>query len=260
MSEEAEQPFDLSRRPLLRIELVRLSSQEHIFLLNMHHIVSDGWSIGVSSLRCRNLLSYSSGEASPLPELPIQYADYAVWQREWMQGENLENQLSYWRKQLDGLVTLQLLTDRTHPAVRTYRGFSRGLNLSARLSQAIKTLSQREGEMLFMTLLAVFQILLSRYSGQSDIAVGSPIAGRNRQETEGLIGFFVNTLVLRTDLSKNPTFRELLRQVRETTLGAYGHQDLPFERLVEDLQPQRNLNHNPLFQVTFQLDDSSSHS
>ena len=259
LSEEAEQPFDLSRGPLLRIKLLRLSSQEHIFLLNMHHIVSDGWSIGVLLAEMSELYgAYSSGEASPLPELPIQYADYAVWQREWMQGENLENQLSYWRKQLDGLVTLQLPTDRTHPAVRTYRGFSRGLNLSARLSQAIKTLSQREGGTLFMTLLAVFQILLSRYSGQSDIAVGSPIAGRNRQETEGLIGFFVNTLVLRTDLSKNPTFRELLRQVRETTLGAYGHQDLPFERLVEDLQPQRNLNHNPLFQVTFQLDDSSS--
>ena len=258
LREEAGKPFDLSRGPLLRSKLLRLAPEDHVLFLNMHHIVSDGWSIGVLFGEISELYeAYSSGKANPLPELPIQYADYAVWQREWLQGENLENQLSYWRKQLDGLVTLQLPTDRVHPAVRTYRGSSQAVHLSARLSEAIKTLSQREGGTLFMTLLAAFQVLLSRYCGQSDIAVGSPIAGRTRQETEGLIGFFVNTLVLRADLSEQPTFRALLRQVRETTLEAYSHQDLPFERLVEELQPQRNLNQNPLFQVTFQLDDIS---
>ncbi|MGZ9260897.1 MAG: amino acid adenylation domain-containing protein [Candidatus Binatia bacterium] len=259
LSEEAAKPFDLSRGPLLRTKLLRLAPQDHVLFLNMHHVVSDGWSMGVLFREISDLYdAYCSGKTSPLPELPVQYADYTVWQREWLQGENLENQLSYWRKQLEGLMTLQLPTDCAHPAVRTYRGSSQALNFSARLSQAIKSLSQREGGTLFMTLLAAFQILLSRYSGQSDIVVGSPIAGRNRQETETLIGFFVNTLVLRADLSNHPTFRELLRQVRETTLEAHSHQDLPFEKLVEDLQPQRNLNQNPLFQVTFQLDDNSS--
>ena len=226
----------------------------------MHHIVSDGWSTGVIFRELTILYrAHCAGTPSNLPELPVQYADYAVWQREWLQGENLENQLSYWRKQLDGLLTLQLPTDHAHQAVRTYRGSSQVLKLSARLSEAIKSLSQREGGTLFMTLLAAFQLLLSRYCGQSDIAVGSPIAGRNRQETEGLIGFFVNTLVLRADLSANPTFRELLRQVRETTLKAYSHQDLPFEKLVEELHPERNLSISPLFQVMFVFQNTADH-
>ena len=192
-----------------------------------------------------------------MPELPIQYADYAVWQRDWLQGENLDIQLSYWRKQLDGLSTLQLPTDHPRPPVQTYRGSSQSLELSAQLSQAIKALSQREGVTLFMTLLAAFQTLLCRYCGQQDIAVGTPIAGRTRQEIEGLIGFFVNTLVLRADLSNNPTFKELLRQVRETALEAYSHQDLPFEKLVEELHPDRNPSISPLFQVMFILQNNA---
>ena len=200
--------------------------------------------------------AYGSGEPSPLPELPVQYADYAIWQRDWLQGENLDVQLSYWRKQLDGLSTLQLPTDHLRPPVQTYRGASQSLELSAQLSQAIKGLSQREGVTLFMTLLAAFQTLLCRYCGQQDIAVGTPIAGRARQEIEGLIGFFVNTLVLRADLSNNPTFKELLRQVRETTLEAYTHQDLPFEKLVEELHPERNPSISPLFQVMFELQNA----
>ncbi len=205
--EQSGQPFLLDRGPLFRAGLIQTASDESVFYLNMHHIVSDGWSTGVLFGELSILYgAHCAGRPSNLPELLIQYADYAVWQREWLQGENLETQLSYWRKQLDGLLTLALPTDRVHPAVQTYRGSSQALNLSARLSEAIKSLSQREGGTLFMTLLAVFQVLLSRYTGQSDIAVGSPIAGRNRQETEGLIGFFVNTLVLRGDLSNNPTF------------------------------------------------------
>ena len=191
------------------------------------------------------------GEANPFRDLPIQYADYAVWQKQWLRGEELEHQLSYWRKQLDGLSTLPLPTDRARPAVQTYRGSTQALDLSAQLSEAIKALSQRQGVTLFMTLLAAFELLLSRYCGQSDIAVGCPIAGRTRQETEGLIGFFVNTLVLRADLSNNPPFKELLRKVRETALEAYSHQDLPFEKLVEELHPDRHLSNSPLFQVMF---------
>ena len=258
--EQSGQPFLLDRGPLFRAGLIQTASDESVFYLNMHHIVSDGWSTGVLFGELSILYgAHCAGRPSNLPELLIQYADYAVWQREWLQGENLETQLSYWRKQLDGLLTLALPTDRAHPAVQTYRGSSQALNLSARLSEAIKSLSQREGGTLFMTLLAVFQVLLSRYTGQSDIAVGSPIAGRNRQETEGLIGFFVNTLVLRGDLSNNPTFRELLRQVRETTLQAYSHQDLPFEKLVEELNPERSLSISPLFQVMFALQNTADH-
>ena len=253
VGEEAERPFDLSRGPLIRAQLLRLAPQDHVLFLNMHHIVSDGWSMGVLFRELSVLYkAFCSGKAGPpLPELPIQYADYSVWQKQWLQGEELEHQLAYWRKQLDGLSTLPLPTDRARPAVQTYRGSSQPLDLSVQLSEAIKALSQREGVTLFMTLLAAFELFLSRYCGQSDIAVGCPIAGRTRQETEGLIGFFVNTLVLRADLSNNPTFKELLRQVRETALEAYSHQDIPFEKLVEDLHPERHLSNSPLFQVMF---------
>ena len=258
LKEEAERPFDLSRGPLIRARLLRLSPLDHVLALNLHHIVSDGWSMGVLFRELSALYqAYGSGEPSPLPELPIQYADYAIWQRDWLQGENLDVQLSYWRKQLDGLSTLQLPTDHPRPPVQTYRGASQSLELSAQLSQAIKGLSRREGVTLFMTLLAAFQTLLCRYCGQQDIAVGTPIAGRTRQEIEGLIGFFVNTLVLRADLSNNPTFKELLRQVRETTLEAYTHQDLPFEKLVEELHPERNPSISPLFQVMFILQNNT---
>jgi pristinamycin I synthase-3/4 len=192
-----------------------------------------------------------------LPELAIQYGDFAVWQREWLQGERLERELSYWREQLGGeLPTLELPTDRVRPATHTYRGAGEYLELSPALVENLKTLSRREGVTLYMTLLAAFNVLLARYSGQADICIGTPIAGRTRAETEELIGFFVNTLVLRADMSGNPGFREFLAQVRERSLGAYVHQDVPFERLVEELQPSRSLSHTPLFQVMFMLQNA----
>ena len=196
--------------------------------------------------------AFANAETSPLADLPIQYADFAAWQREWLQGEVLESQLSYWKKQLDGApVVLNLPTDRPRPTMQSFRGARQSVELSTELTQGLKTLSRKEGVTLYMTLLAAFQTLLHRYTGQDDIVVGSPIANRNRIEIEGLIGFFVNTLVLRTDHSGNPTFRELLRRVREMALEAYAHQDLPFEKLVEELRPDRDLSRSPLFQVMF---------
>ena len=197
--------------------------------------------------------AFSRGEPSPLAELPIQYADYALWQRRWLRGEVLEEQLGYWKEQLAELPVLELPTDHPRPAVQTHRGARRSLTLPESLTQALKELSRQEGTTLFMVLLGAFQVLLSRYSGQEDIAVGTPIAGRTRAETEELIGFFVNTLVMRTDLSGDPSFREVLSRVREVALGAYDHQDLPFEKLVEELQPERDLSRVPLSQVFFAL-------
>ena len=239
---------------MLRVKLLRLSDEEHVVLLTMHHIVSDGWSMGVLKEVATLYEAYSQGAESPLPELPMQYADFAVWQRGWLQGEELERQLAYWREQLGGeLPRLELPTDRERPAVPSYRGAQLGFRLSPEVSAGLKELSRREGVTLFMTLLAAFQTLLHRYSGQEDIVVGSPVAGRNYRETEGLIGFFVNTLALRTDLSGEPTFVELLQRVKEVCLGAYAHQDVPFEKLVEELQPERDLSRSPLFQVMFGL-------
>jgi amino acid adenylation domain-containing protein len=249
--EEAERPFDLARDLPLRATLLRLGPEEHILLLTVHHIASDGWSMGILSREVAALYNaFSSGRSSPLPELPIQYADYAAWQRQWLQGEVLESQLAYWKLQLGGSPSmLELPMDRPRPAVQTYRGAKQSLLLVKSLGDALRALSQREGVTLFMMLLAAFQTLLHRYTGQDDIIVGSPIANRTRTEIEGLIGLFVNTLVLRTDLSGNPTFQELLGRVREVALGAYAHQDLPFEKLVEELHPERSLSHTPLFQV-----------
>jgi len=256
-TQEAQRPFNLSSNPLLRVTLLRLDEAEHILLLNMHHIISDGWSIGVLIREIGALYTaFASEKPSPLPQLPIQYADFAHWQREWLQGEVLETQLAYWRQQLDGISMLNLPADRPMPAVQTYRGATQIVQLPKTLSQALESLSQQEEVTLFMTLLAAFQILLYRYTQQEDIAVGSPIANRNRSEIEGLIGFFVNSLVLRTDLSGNPSFREVLSRVKEVALGAYAHQDLPFEKLVEELHPERNLNQNPLFQVVFALQNA----
>jgi amino acid adenylation domain-containing protein/non-ribosomal peptide synthase protein (TIGR01720 family) len=257
-TEEAQQPFDLAKGPLLRATLLQLGEAEHVLLLTMHHIVSDGWSMGVLIRELAALYeAFSTGKPSPLPELPIQYADFAHWQRQWLQGEVLAAQLSYWQQQLTGApALLELPTDRPRPGVQTFRGATQFLALPEPLSQKLKTLSQRSGVTLFMTLLAAFQTLLYRYTGQEDICIGSPIANRNRSETEELIGFFVNTLVLRTDMSENPSFQELLARVREVTLGAYAHQDLPFEQLVEALQPERNLSHQPLFQVMFALQNA----
>ncbi|MEH2372336.1 non-ribosomal peptide synthetase [Nostoc sp.] len=296
---EAQHPFNLTTGPLLRVKLLQLDEAEYMLLLNLHHIVADGWSIGVlirelgilykafaEDKRClttspdaRRLANATlSGSQSPvegnppaalshdslstpLPELPIQYADFAEWQREWLQGlgagiSPLQTQLAYWQKQLDGISVLNLPTDRLRPAVPTYRGAKQFLELPHCLTQALEALSYQQGVTLFMTMLAAFQTLLYRYTQQEDITVGSPIANRNRSELEGLIGFFVNSLVLRTDFSGNPTFRELLNRVREVTLGAYSHQDLPFEKLVEELHPERDLSYHPFFQVVFSLQNT----
>ncbi|HYY41158.1 MAG TPA: condensation domain-containing protein, partial [Pyrinomonadaceae bacterium] len=251
---EARRPFDLARGPLTRASLLRLGPNDHILMLSMHHIVSDGWSLGIMIRELMTLYqSMLTGQPAALPELEVQYADYAVWQREWLQGDVLAEQLAFWKEQLAHPPVLELPTDHLRPAVQTFNGAIHLMNLSATLYGALKSLSQREGVTLFMTLLAAFKVLLARYSGQTDLVVGTPIAGRTRVETEPLIGLFVNTLALRTDLAGNPTFRELLARVRGVTLGAYAHQDVPFERLVEELQPERSLSHTPLFQVMVML-------
>jgi amino acid adenylation domain-containing protein len=255
-------PFDLHYGPLVRAQLLRLAPTEHILIVTFHHIVADGWS-GEILLQELNTLynAYVAGQPPTLPELPVQYADYAVWQREWLQGEVLEKQLGYWRQQLaDAPPLLELPTDHPRPAVQTFKGNRYILELPPSLVEALRALSAREGVTLFMTLLAAFQTLLMRYSGQADIVVGTPVAGRTRLEVKPLIGLFANTLVLRTDLSGNPTFRALLRRVREVCLDAYEYQDLPFEKLVEVLQPQRSLSYSPLFQVLFGHANFSSHS
>ena len=257
---EAQLPFDLSQGPLFRASLLRIGENDHVILLTMHHIVSDGWSMGVLSREMSALYqAFTLGKPSPLSDLPIQYADYAVWQREWLKGDELERQLSYWKKQLEGAPgVLDLPTDRPRPAVQSHRGAWQSIALSKHLSEKLKGLSRKEGVTLFMTLLAAFQTLLYRYTGQEDIVVGSPIANRTRTEVENLIGFFVNTLALRSNFTNSPTFKELLAQVRETALGAYANQDLPFEKLVEELQPERNLSYSPLFQVMFVLQNTPS--
>ncbi|HEV3316427.1 MAG TPA: amino acid adenylation domain-containing protein [Candidatus Angelobacter sp.] len=255
--EEAGQPFDLNRGPLLRVKLVRLAEQEHVLLVTMHHIVSDGWSIGIMVREFIQLYeAYAKGEERLLPELPIQYADFSVWQREWLQGAILEEQVQYWMQQLAGVQALELPTDRPRPAVMSHAGASVEFSLGSAQMEHLKGLSRRQGTSLYMVFLAAFQTLLFRYSGQQDIAVGSPIAGRRRTETEGLIGFFVNTLVMRTDVSGGLGFTELLRQVREVALEAYTHQDVPFEKVVEELQPERDLSRTPLFQVMFALQNA----
>ena len=250
---EAQRAFDLSQGPLIRCTVLRLGDEEHVGLLTMHHIISDGWSTGILVREVATLyVAFCAGGSSPLPALPIQYADFAHWQRQWLQGEVLETQIAYWKKQLANAPALiDLPTDHPRPAVQTFRGAHQSLVLPKHLQEGFKTLSRQEGVTLFMTLLAAFKVLLYRYTSQDDLIVGTPIANRNRLETEGLIGFFVNALVLRTDLSGNPSFRELLRRVREVCLGAYGHQDLPFDRLVEELHVKRDLSRNPLFQVMF---------
>ena len=261
---DALRPFDLMRGPLWRLRLLRLDEQEHILLLTLHHIICDGWSMGIflreiTSIYRAHINGEPSGQAQgtvpTLPELPIQYTDYVLWQREWLQGETLKEQLAYWRKQLAGIpALLELPTDRPRPAVQRYAGARQSRLLPPELLGQLKDLSRREGVTLFMTGLAAFLVLLMRYSGETDVVVGTPIAGRIRAELEGLIGFFVNMLVLRVDLSGNPSFGALLARVREVALQAYMHQDLPFEKLVEELQPERDQSHQPLFQVLFSLE------
>jgi amino acid adenylation domain-containing protein/non-ribosomal peptide synthase protein (TIGR01720 family) len=250
LGEEARRGFDLSKGPLIRANLIRMAEDEHILIVVMHHIISDGWSIEIMVGEFSRLYeAFMQGHESPLPELEVQYADYAVWQRAWLQGEVLENQLQYWRDKLDGVAALEMPTDRARPAMAVYSGARESFRFSAELTAKLKQLSKREGVTLFMSLLAGFHTLLARHSGQEDIAVGAPIAGRSRREIEGLIGFFVNTLVMRVNLGGDPTVRELLEIEREMALGAYAHQDVPFEKLVEELQPERSFSHQPLFQV-----------
>ncbi|WDD36885.1 amino acid adenylation domain-containing protein (plasmid) [Nostoc sp. UHCC 0926] len=258
--QQAIQPFNLATEPLVRATLLVLSKTEHALLVCMHHIVFDGWSVGVFVQELAALYNaYSQGQPSPLAPLPIQYADFAIWQRNWLQGDVLQSQLSYWQQQLaNAPALLSLPTDRPRPSVQTDNGAYQQFALSKELTSGLTQLSQQQGVTLFMTLLAAFDTLLYRYTGQEDILVGSPIANRDRSEIEELIGFFVNTLVIRTDLAGNPSFSELLSRVREVALSAYAHQNLPFEMLVEALQPERDLSYTPLFQVMFALQNAST--
>jgi amino acid adenylation domain-containing protein len=257
-SRDVRRPFDLASGPLLRVTLVQLEEEEQIVLFNMHHIVSDGWSISVLLREIRALYeAFAQRGPSPLPELPLQYPDFAVWQREWLQGEALDAQLRYWRGQLEDAPDLRLPVDRPRSEARTQRGASYAVSIDAELTGRLKELGRGQGATLFMTLLAVCDTLLYRLTGQEDIVVGSPIANRNRAETEGLIGFFVNTLALRTRFSGEMTFRQLLERTKEVALGAYVHQDLPFEKVVEELQPDRDLRQNPIFQVAFALQNTN---
>jgi amino acid adenylation domain-containing protein/non-ribosomal peptide synthase protein (TIGR01720 family) len=254
---EAKTPFELSRGPLIRIRLLRLDELEHVVLLTMHHIVSDGWSMGVMTREVAVLYqAFSRGLPSPLPDLEVQYADFAYWQRQWLAGDVLEREMDYWKRQLEGMSTLALPTDRPRPAVQTFRGGKHTFGFPASLTSRLQLLRPGPDHTLFMVLLAAFQMLLSRYTGETDVSVGSPIANRTRSETEGLIGFFVNTLVLRNDLSGNPSFRQLLERTRPMCLEAYAHQDLPLEKLVDALQPARDMSRHPLIQVMFALQNA----
>jgi amino acid adenylation domain-containing protein len=257
---EAERQFDFSAGLFLRAVLLQISNDQHILILTTHHMMADAWSMELLARELWTLYdAYANRISSPLQELPVQYADYAVWQRDWLQGEVLESHLSYWRRQLENIPILDLPTDRPRPAQQSYRGARQPITLSESLTTAVNDLSKREGVTQFMTLLAGFQVLLYRYSGQEDVVIGSPVANRNRLETEGVIGFFVNTLVLRTDLCGKRSFKELLYHVRDVCFGAHAHQDLPFERLVQELQPERNVSRNPLFQVMFLLQNTPSY-
>jgi amino acid adenylation domain-containing protein len=257
-AEDAARPFDLVTGPPFRARLLRLSAEERVLLLCMHHIVSDGWSLGVLFAELTALYdAYRDGGASPLAEPPVQYADYAAWQRERWQGETAQRQLAYWTRQLAGAPeVLELPSDRPRPAVPSFRGGSVPLRVSARALDGLRELGRAEGATLFMVVLAAFQVLLSKYSGSEDVVVGTPVAGRTERELEELVGMFVNVLVLRTDVSGDPGFRALVGRVREGVLGAYEHQEVPFERLVAELQPERSLSHSPLFQVSFSLDST----
>jgi amino acid adenylation domain-containing protein len=252
---ESQRPFDLAAGPLFRARLLVLGEQDHVLLLAMHHVVTDGWSMGVLDREITALYqAFSRGEPSPLGELPIQYSDYAAWQRAWFTGDVLDAQLAYWKASLgDAPRELDLPTDRPRPPVQTQRGARVAVTVPAPVAQALAELCRREGATLFMALLAAFDVLLHRYSGQDDLVVGTPIANRTRTETEGLIGFFVNTIVLRARFPEQLTFRALLAQVKETCLGAYAHQDMPFERLVQELSPARDAGRSPLFQAMFVL-------
>ncbi|HEU4733887.1 MAG TPA: amino acid adenylation domain-containing protein [Kofleriaceae bacterium] len=252
---EANRPFDLWVGPLLRSTVIRVDDRRTALLVTMHHIISDGWSMGVFFRELWALYdAFSAGRGSPLPPLPIQYADFAAWQRDELRGDVLADHVAYWRAQLsDSPFVLELPADQARPTVQDYQGAAQSFRISAELVRALEALAKDEQATLFMVLISAFYVLLHRYTGERVLLVGTPIANRRRSELEGLIGFFANTLVLRGDLREPASFRELLRRVRDVTLAAYAHQDLPFEKLVEELQPQRGLSHNPIFQVMFAL-------
>ncbi|HEY4587874.1 MAG TPA: condensation domain-containing protein, partial [Thermoanaerobaculia bacterium] len=252
---EARRPYDLARGPLVRSALLRLDEREHVLLIGMHHAVSDGWSM---SIFVRELGAFyralAAGEPAALPDLAVQYADFATWQRRWLSGEVLAEQLAWWKGQLGGAAqVIELPLDHPRPAVQSYRGSHADLMIGVDLRQRLEAMSRRLGGTPFMILLAGFATLLSRYGGQSDVVMGTPIANRGRPELEALIGFFANTLALRVDLAGDPGFGELVRRVREMALGAYAHQDVPFERLVDELRPERSRSHSPVFQVALVL-------
>jgi hypothetical protein len=252
--DESRKPYDLANGPLVRFRLYRLTPELHVLWMGMHHIITDGWSLSIIHSELAELYDAAVHRRSPsLGDLYIQYADFAAWQRNWLSGEVLRKQLDYWRSQLAGIPTLELPADRPHPPEPSFRGLGEPVSLSCDILEAIRRLAHEEKATIFMALLAGFQALLQRYTGQDDIVVGSPIANRNRSEIEDIVGFFVNSLVLRTDLSGNPTFREIIGRVREITLKAYAFQDMPFERIVEELAPERNYGQNPLFRVIFSL-------
>ncbi|MBM4297515.1 MAG: AMP-binding protein, partial [Deltaproteobacteria bacterium] len=252
--DEAERPFDLSSGPLFRFSLLRRSQAEHVFFLNFHHIIFDGWSMPIFFRELAAAYeAHSHGASVVFPELPIQYADFVLWQREWLQSPAFQSQLCYWHDRLSGIETLNLPVDHFRSASPATDGARERITIAPELAVRLKALSRQQGATLFMTLLAAFQTLLHRYTGQDDIVVGTPIAGRDCRETEGLVGFFVNMIVLRTDLSNNPTFTQLLKRVRQISLEAYDRQDLPFEMLVQELNPDRSLNQNPLFRTIFSL-------
>ena len=260
ITKETQRSFNLMRDPLFRVKLLRLDAEHHVLIMTMHHIIADGWSLGVLSRELTELYNaFNVGKPSPLAPLPIQYADFAHWQQDFLAGDQLNAHLEYWQQQLAGVPPLlELPTDRLRPSVQTLRGDTVEFQLSPVLSKNLKQLAQQSQSTLFMTLLTTFSILLHRYSGFDDIVVGSPIANRQRSELEPLIGCFINTLVLRTQLTNNLTFSDVLAQVRQTALEAYVHQDLPFEKLVEELKPERSLSHSPLFQVMFVLHNTPS--
>jgi len=259
LEEEEQQPFNLATGPLLRVRLFRLSENEHVLAATMHHIISDGWSLSLLTKELGQIYSaYAKDEPAPLTELEVQYADYAVWQREWLQGEFLEQELSYWREQLHGApAVLELPTDRLRPPVQSHTGACERISVDAETTARLRALSHKHNTTLFITLLAAFQTLLSRWSGMHDIVVGTPVAGRTRTELEELIGFFVNTLAIRTDLSGDPSFAELIKRVTDVCLEAYAHQDVPFEKLVEELGVERDLSRTPLFQVMMVLQNTA---
>ena len=259
VQEAANAPFDLSKGPLIRVKLLIVSPTEHVFLLTLHHIISDGWSMGILFKELSDLYNiYSLGQEPSLAPLAVQYVDFSIWQREWLQGEALDQQLSYWKEQLKGIPDLiDIPADKPRPKEMSYKGGSYHYTLSKDVRDKLNDLAQEEQTSLFMTVLSIFQILLYRYTGQQDIVVGSPIANRHYKEIEGLIGFFVNTLALRTTFKEGDSFKDVLRRVKETTLQAYQHQDVPFEQLVDHLNVPRSLNSNPVFQVMFTFQNAN---